>query len=645
MPESLPLLSPGCLAEGAWPGLLLDAHGLLEDLGQDPALAAVAHRTALVVEPGPQVGDLFWFILGMLLNQAQGHTRLDLEAPGWPEPLQAKLGHPAGLAEFLIRPEFVRLVAREGDDRPFVLEGRWVTTQRLRASERALARAVRARAAAPRLSCPPPAQVLSQPTELNAEQRRAVELGLASPLALITGGPGTGKTSIVVTLLRAALRLDPTLAMDRILLAAPTGKAAQRMGEAVRKGLQQLAARAEGPLDAEDEALLQRGPEPRTLHRALGYHPGLNRFRYRDGHPLPADLVIVDEGSMIGVELMEGLVRALRPEAHLVLLGDADQLPSVDPGAVFQELVRACPGNVARLEHSYRMDPRDPHGRHILLQALRIKDPGRHEELWGEDGIRSHVGVEGLLQQLGVVHAAPGPARFGWMVHFLDRWLEARVWGGRGPKAWHARVLPPLVRGPEGLAPADETRVADLLSHFDRFRILCPLNEAPEFGGVDPVNRHFHGRILEAAGTALEGQPRFLAGEPVIVLANNASRGLFNGDQGVVLPVRRGDGQVHLEVFFPRAARTVSFPLAAIQDDLDHCYAMTIHKSQGSEFESLAVVLPPREHPALTRELLYTALTRARQQVLLVGTREALEAGWTRSVSRLSGLQERIQEA
>ena len=640
MPERQPLLPTGCLAAGPWPDTLREARTLLEGLGQDPALAAVAHRVALLAPEGPGLRtDLFWFCLGMLLIQAQGHTRLDLEAPGWPEPVQAKLRHLGSLPAFLSDPALSRLVTDGRQPGPFIRQGRWIATHRLHAAEGTLAEALQSRIEAPILPCAVPEEVLAHPTALNPEQRQAVALGLGSPLALITGGPGTGKTSIVVALLRAALRLEAGLTLDRILLAAPTGKAAQRMGEAIRKGLRRLAPGLEGP----DGELLRLGPDPQTLHRALGYHPGLNRFRFGEGNPLPCDLVIVDEGSMIGVELMEALARALAPGARLILLGDADQLPSVDPGAVFRELVAGCPGKVARLEHSYRMDPADAQGRHILVQALRINDPARHGELWGEDGIQVRPDLEELLETPGVAQGVPGPSRSRWMARFLDRWLETRIWSGSGPKAWLARVLPPLPASPAGLPPGDEARVLDLLTHFDRFRILCPLNEAPEFGGVDPINRHFHDRALEAAGDALEGQPRFLAGEPVIVLANDAGRGLFNGDQGVVLPVRRPDGQVHLEVFFPRASQVVAFPLAAIQDDLDHCYAMTIHKSQGSEFERLAVVLPPGEHPALTRELLYTALTRARKQVLLVGTREALEAGWKRSVPRLSGLLDRLR--
>ncbi|HWQ07967.1 MAG TPA: AAA family ATPase, partial [Holophaga sp.] len=376
MPERQPLLPTGCLAAGPWPDTLREARTVLEGLGQDPSFAAVAHRVALLApeDPGGLRTDLFWFCLGMLLNQAQGHTRLDLEAPGWPEPIQARLQHRTPLASFLADPALSRLVVDGRQPGPFIRAGRWISTHRLHTSEGMLAEALRARIGTPARPCAIPEEVLLHPTPLNPEQRQAVALGLGSPLALITGGPGTGKTSIVVALLRAALRLEAGLALDRILLAAPTGKAAQRMGEAIRKGLRRLAPGQGTVLEGPDGELLRLGPEPQTLHRALGYHPGLNRFRFGEGNPLPYDLVIVDEGSMIGVELMEALARALAPGARLILLGDADQLPSVDPGAVFRELVAGCPEKVARLLHSYRMDPSDPHGRHILVQALRIND-------------------------------------------------------------------------------------------------------------------------------------------------------------------------------------------------------------------------------------------------------------------------------
>jgi exodeoxyribonuclease V alpha subunit len=203
-------------------------------------------------------------------------------------------------------------------------------------------------------------------------------------------------------------------------------------------------------------------------------------------------------------------------------------------------------------------------------------------------------------------------------------------------------VLAPLRQDALGWVEGDLARAQALLAHFDGFRLLCPVNEGPDLVGVEPLNHHLHQLALEAAAGSLDWQPRFLAGEPVLVRSNDPRRGLFNGDQGIILPVARGEGTPHLEALFPRGDSLVGFPLPTLQDSLSHAYAMTVHKAQGSEFKTLALVMPPAEHPALTREVLYTALTRAKEEVLLLGTPEAVTAACSRSVTRQSGLSDRL---
>jgi exodeoxyribonuclease V alpha subunit len=363
-------------------------------------------------------------------------------------------------------------------------------------------------------------------------------------------------------------------------------------------------------------------------------------FRHGADNPLPADVVIVDEASMIGLELLQGLLEALASETRLVLLGDADQLPSVEPGAAFRELVTGLPEATVTLRESYRMDPRQPRGRHILLQAERINDPARTGELWGEEGIR-RGSLEDASGQGGVWLVEPQSPKRHWMAAFLERWMQERLLAGAGPAAWRGRVLPPLHHGAHGWEEGDLERARNLLAHFDGFRLLCPVNEGPDLCGVEPLNRHLHALAIEAADT-LEWQPRFIAGEPVMVLANDPRRGLFNGDQGVVLPVQRGEGRPHLEAIFPRGESLVGYALPSLQDSLGQAYAMTVHKAQGSEFKVLALVMPPAEHPSLTREVLYTALTRAKEEVLLLGAPEAVAAACARSVARRSGLGEQL---
>jgi exodeoxyribonuclease V alpha subunit len=236
-----------------------------------------------------------------------------------------------------------------------------------------------------------PAAPAGAPIELSGEQRKAVLLAASRPLAVVSGGPGTGKTAICAALCRVLVRTG--VAPDAIALAAPTGKAAQRLTWSITGALAALAR----PGD-EDARLAAELPASRTLHRLLGYHPATGRFRHHRQFPLPADVVIVDEASMIDLELMERLVRALAPKTRLVLFGDADQLPSVEAGAVLRDLA-ACgedAGFACRLERSFRMDPSDPDGRAILAAAHAVR-AGRPAELLAPALVRpapTYRGVE-----------------------------------------------------------------------------------------------------------------------------------------------------------------------------------------------------------------------------------------------------------
>ncbi len=494
--------------------------------------------------------------------------------------------------------------------RPLLVVDGWLYHQRTLHYERSLADLVRQRLDHPAEDVASTARPSSRLTE---EQEAAVDTAIRLPLCVITGGPGTGKTSIVVELLRRLV--SSGVAPERIALAAPTGKAANRMGEAITTQL------GEG-----DEALreaLATNP-PSTLHRLLRYRPAHGSFARDETDPIAARWVVVDEASMIDLVLMERLMRCVHPDAHLVLLGDVEQLPSVDTGTVLRDLV-SREDHVARLHHSFRMDPRDPAGRQILRFAEAVRD--------GEP--RSAV------QRLGgavTLEEVDDDSYRGRLLAFVEEWFDDRITGSA--EFWDA--IARTYRLEEGIvASEDVPAVRALFDHYGAFRILCLTRVFA--GGSVALNEAFHARLMRRTETD-DAVGSFIAGEPVLMLRNDYDRGLFNGDHGVILRVDTGD-DVRLAAIFESGGVLRAHHLSGLQAQLDHAWAMTVHKSQGSEFEEVAVVLPEEDIPLLSRELLYTAVTRARRRVRIFGDPSFLCSGIERVTERYSGLAEQIGRA
>ena len=537
------------------------------------------------------------------------------------------------------------LVGNPDDGRPLVAAGGAIASHRLyRCEERLLAgllaRMGRDRSDAASTADAPaeqraltalddvearPASPRGTPIALSDEQRRAVVLAASRPLAVISGGPGTGKTAICAALCRLLVRTG--VAPRAIALAAPTGKAAQRLTWSVTGALAALA----DPAD-DDRRLAAELPEARTLHRLLGYHPSSGRFRHHAQFPVPAEVVIVDEASMVNLELMEHLVRALAPEARLVLFGDADQLPSVEAGAVLRDLA-ACgaeAGFAHRLERSFRMDPSDPDGRAILAAARAVRD-GRAAELLAPELSRPGAG-ELLYRGVERIDVAVDAASLG---HLVGAWYQARIAGG-GRTAALARRTYRLAGGqPVAECAAD---LEELAAVYERCRVLAATRR--QAGGADAINRLFHRRVAAEQG-ALHGD--LLPGEPVVMRENDYVRGLFNGDSGVVVRVQESGRAPELRAAFRQPDGWRCFPLGALRSSLERAYATTVHQSQGSEHDHVAVVLPATDIPLLTRELIYTALSRARRSVALFGRSEVLRAGVERQVRRHSGLADGLR--
>ncbi len=430
-------------------------------------------------------------------------------------------------------------------------------------------------------------------------QRRAAAVALTRRLAVLAGGPGTGKTYTVARLLAAAhqLALEAGRPLE-VALAAPTGKAAARMTEAVHEAV----AAARLPTELAEPVL---ATEARTLHRLLGYRDRV-RFRHDRGNPLPHDLVVVDETSMVALPLMARLLDALRPDARLVLVGDPNQLASVEAGAVLGDVV----GPVARGEP----------GRGPLAPEIVVLE--RAHRFAADSGIAAFadaVRTGDAERALDVLRDADRSE-----VRWIDPADEARLEEIRELAAGEAALVTEA-------ALAGEAELGFELAQ--RFKVLC----ATRFG--DHGSHAWRDRIERSLIRRVRGlsiSERWYVGRPVIVTRNDYLTNVFNGDTGLV--VRDGERRVVVMDSLAGLRRLAPSQLDAV----DTWWAMTIHKSQGSEFAHAVVSLPTHHSPVLTRELLYTGITRGKRQVTIVATEESLRFAIGRPVARASGLQRRL---
>ena len=430
-------------------------------------------------------------------------------------------------------------------------------------------------------------------------QRAAVAAALHSGLTVLVGGPGTGKTTTVAALLAVLVETGGT---TRLALAAPTGKAAARLTESFRQAAHQL------PPQTAD---MLASAEASTVHRLLGVLPGsVSRFRHNRDNPLPHDVVIVDETSMVSLPLMAKLLDAVRPGARLVLVGDPAQLASVEAGSVLADVVGpvvdpvvASAGplhtSVSVLTHSRRFPPGSPVD--AFATAVRRGD--------------SNAAIE-VLAAAAVAPAAGGGGALAWLRQSAD--------SASAIAAIRAAVLPTALITTERAAAGD---AVGALASFGQVRVLCAHRHGPF--GVSRWNARIEQWLSASTGQLTD---EWYAGRPVLVTANDYQLGLFNGDIGIVVTV---DGQP--QVAFPDADG-VRYIAPSRLESFETVHAMTIHKSQGSEFDHVVVLMPPAGSNLSTRELLYTAVTRARIQATLVGDEPSLVAAVDRRVERASGL-------
>jgi len=598
----------------------------------------------------------------------QGHPGLDLRT------LQS--GAPAGRPGWLVGTlqdslqalGQARFVGDGQGGEPLVLDGAhlylaryWRAAQRIRASIQA-----RLTDIAPVSSEIPRVRALFDavfgPVDPHAEpdwQRLACAAALLSRFSIITGGPGTGKTTTVVRLLILLLALDEARASGqrlRIRLAAPTGKAAARLTESI---LGVLAQGRDWP-----QWLAQHEWIPKkayTLHHVLGVQADHPRPRHHAGNPLDLDVLVVDEASMLDMALMDAMLGALPKTARLVLLGDKDQLASVEAGAILGELCQRAEQGHYRPEHAERLRSLcgqapgpgylDAHGTPLDQAIVMLR---RSHRFSADSGI-------GRLAR--VVHDADLPALHGLMATALAdlRWVLPKAGDGRlsgrpadaagqdglqaaGVLADHGypALFAQVNNAPgAGASAADYTAwAAEVLRQQSQFQVLCAVRQGP--WGVEGVNARLEAQLRRQGHIPAVAGPWY-AGRPVLVLRNQPALGLANGDMGVALPFAdpAQPGRARIRVAFagsqPGEVRWIS-PARLV--DVETAFALTVHKSQGSEFTRVVLVLPAQPGPILTRELLYTGLTRARQHLSIVspGGVGVIEHAMRNPVRREGGL-------
>ena len=457
------------------------------------------------------------------------------------------------------------------------------------------------------------------PAETPDWQRVAATASLTRRFAVISGGPGTGKTATVARILALVLEQAGERGLN-VALAAPTGKAALRLRHSIRQAIGQLGLAAELGARMPDQVL--------TIHRLLGTMPGSASFRHNRANPLPCDLLVVDEVSMVDLPLMARLLEALRPDCRLILLGDRDQLASVEAGAVLADICNH--GVLPPFSAGFRRQVEGLCGPlpGEVAQSADSPSPLRDSVIHLRTSYRfgADSGI-GTLSRL--VNAGQGAA-------VLDLLQSGRcedlAWQPLPDAAGFTAAFSSVVRrGYDGYSRAATPEAA--LEALERFRVLSPHRAGP--CGVDNLNR-----LAEAALglRRAEGLPwcRLL---PLMVTTNNYELGLFNGDTAVVLD---DPGSGRLSAFFPNPEGGLRRLSPLRLPPCEPALALTVHKSQGSEFDHVLLILPERISETLSRELLYTAVTRARRSVEIWASEEVLRAAMERRIERSSGLRDRL---
>ena len=550
-------------------------------------------------------------------------------------------------------------------ERPLVLTGQRLYLRRFWNYEQKIAKALSARLTQPSISpehlskrldelFPEPAKDGAQ--RISDWQKLACALAARGHFSVITGGPGTGKTTSVVRLL--GLLQTPAVEAGkplRIRLAAPTGKAAARLSESIGKAVSEL--------QVADEVRQAIPTDVSTLHRLLGSRPDSRNFIHHQDNPLALDVLVVDEASMIDLEIMACLLDALPLQARLIMLGDKDQLASVDAGAVLGDLWRdAEAGRYTAATRAWLIEqthetidapdlqPAEGLGDPLAQQTVMLRYSRRFDASRGIGRLAKLVNEKNAGEARQLLEHPPeqlfslklrGEQDSALTRLIIDGHAEA---GGSPPGYRHYLEQLQQLRPATGTKWNSEDWVqwaSNVLKAFDEFRLLCALRRGP--WGVEGLNQLVASELKHRK--LIDNDHGWYEGRPVLVTRNDYSLELMNGDIGIVLSVPVADGsqpgRMNLRVAFPRNDGTgdVRFVLPSRLVEVETVYAMTVHKSQGSEFNHTALLLPDALNPVLTKELLYTGITRAKNWFSLIEASPGVfEGAVSRNVQRLSGL-------
>jgi len=450
-------------------------------------------------------------------------------------------------------------------------------------------------------------------------QKVAAFIALTRNFCVISGGPGTGKTATVAKIMALLLEQNQSL---RFALTAPTGKAAVRLQESIREIKQTL--------DCPEAIKNLITDSASTIHRLLKIIPDSPYFKFNRDNPLPADVVIVDEASMVDLALMAKLVSAIAPQTRLILLGDKDQLSSVEAGAVLNDICGA--------DRKYGYSSRfHEHYRHITGEKLKHKPddilntPLRDciARLQKNYRFGGQSGIQAVSQSINAGDSQKASAILG-----SDEFSDIRRLSLPAFKNIITSLRDEIIENYTAYLTASDP--AEALTLFGQFRILCAIREGPY--GVTAVNAYIE-QILRAA-RLIEPKSAWYEGRPVMITRNDYGQDLYNGDIGLALPDPEADNEPRVCFRAPDGALRKISPIRLPEHET--VFAMTVHKSQGSEYDKIILILPERESFVVTRELIYTGLTRAQKSAEIWCNQNVFQAGLARKIQRSSGLADKL---